>query len=184
MSCAVCSSTLTGRQRAYCSRKCKARASQVRRNTGGRNALRDRVRYVKERTRRLAWQQRYYVENREERTAYSARWRAANPERRRLSNQKRRALARNNPGYVPVTLAEWRSILRRARKTCTYCGIDGPLTADHVVPLCRGGRHAPANLVAACASCNSKKQGRFLAEWKLELRKRGDPYPFQARIRR
>jgi len=28
---------------------------------------------------------------------------------------------------------------------------------DHVIPLSKGGKHLPSNVVPACASCNSSK---------------------------
>ena len=40
---------------------------------------------------------------------------------------------------------------------------------DHVVPLSRGGRHEPANLVWACRSCNSRKSARDELEYRAEL---------------
>jgi hypothetical protein len=51
-------------------------------------------------------------------------------------------------------------ILRRDNHACRYCGATAPeakLTVDHVVPTALGGADEPANLVAACAACNSGK---------------------------
>jgi hypothetical protein len=52
-------------------------------------------------------------------------------------------------------------ILRRDNYACRYCGRSAPevkLTVDAVVPEALGGSHKdPANLVAACADCNSGK---------------------------
>lgn len=51
-------------------------------------------------------------------------------------------------------------VLRRDNHTCRYCGRSAPevkLTVDHVVPEALGGSDDPANLVAACADCNSGK---------------------------
>lgn len=55
----------------------------------------------------------------------------------------------------------WREVrtlvLQRDRYRCAWCG-DRADTADHVVPLAHGGaRLDPANLVAACRSCNSRR---------------------------
>lgn len=47
---------------------------------------------------------------------------------------------------------------------CGYCGTDlhsaepRSVTLDHLKPQCRGGTHAPKNLVTACLSCNSRRQ--------------------------
>lgn len=51
-------------------------------------------------------------------------------------------------------------ILRRDNHACRYCGATAPdvaLTVDHVVPTTLGGGDEPANLVTACAPCNSGK---------------------------
>lgn len=50
-----------------------------------------------------------------------------------------------------------RAILDRDRWTCRYCGRRAT-TVDHVVPKRYGGGDDAANLVAACLSCNSRKQ--------------------------
>jgi hypothetical protein len=47
-------------------------------------------------------------------------------------------------------------ILARDHGTCHYCA--GPAnTVDHVTPKIEGGTDHPANLVAACSSCNSRR---------------------------
>jgi HNH endonuclease len=48
---------------------------------------------------------------------------------------------------------------------CYWCGGIGG-TADHVVPISRGGKHSEGNLVPACRSCNSSKRDLLLVEWK------------------
>ncbi len=51
-------------------------------------------------------------------------------------------------------------IFRRDNHACRYCGAVAPdavLTVDHVVPVALGGADEPANLVTACADCNSGK---------------------------
>lgn len=51
-------------------------------------------------------------------------------------------------------------VLRRDGHACRYCGASAPdvkLTVDHVVPVALGGGDESANLVTACASCNSGK---------------------------
>ncbi len=60
----------------------------------------------------------------------------------------------------PARLAALRS------GACFYCGAEKCGGVDHVVPLSRGGAHELANLVGACASCNSSKGAKLLSEWK------------------
>ena len=52
-----------------------------------------------------------------------------------------------------------------APRTCCYCGDSSRLTLDHLVPRIKGGPDEADNLVYACRSCNSSKQGRDLLEW-------------------
>lgn len=48
-----------------------------------------------------------------------------------------------------------------ATDTCRYCQQPTPpeaRTADHRIPLARGGAHSASNLVMACFACNSSKR--------------------------
>jgi 5-methylcytosine-specific restriction endonuclease McrA len=54
-------------------------------------------------------------------------------------------------------------------ESCVYCNKETPpskRTADHVIPLIRGGAHSAFNLVMACMSCNSSKKDLLVEEWK------------------
>jgi 5-methylcytosine-specific restriction endonuclease McrA len=53
-----------------------------------------------------------------------------------------------------------RATMRDCGRRCVYCA--SPLdaagaTLDHVIPVSRGGSHAPGNLVIACHRCNQLK---------------------------
>ena len=53
-----------------------------------------------------------------------------------------------------------RATMRDCGRRCVYCAIaltPDTATIDHVIPLSRGGTHAPANLVVACHACNQLK---------------------------
>lgn len=69
-------------------------------------------------------------------------------------------IKRDRRGVANITAA-WRrvraAVLERDEYTCRYCGAIAT-TADHIIPLYKGG--APfdlENLAAACMSCNSGK---------------------------
>ena len=68
-----------------------------------------------------------------------------------------------------VTAIEWEAIrheiFERDNHTCVYCGSQGDLACDHVVPLVQGGLSTSGNLVTACRSCNCEKSGRTPQEW-------------------
>jgi len=48
---------------------------------------------------------------------------------------------------------------------CKYCKQPCSPTIDHVVPIARGGRHEPSNVVPACRACNSSKAAHLIHEW-------------------
>lgn len=64
-------------------------------------------------------------------------------------------------GVDPVP-AEWREEL--LREPCAYCG--APATSvDHFVPITRGGKTEPGNIVPACGPCNSSKRDADPMDW-------------------
>lgn len=63
-----------------------------------------------------------------------------------------------------LTAQEWRAILEAAGHRCVYCGRQGRMTQDHVIPLSKNGGHTAANVVPACRSCNSKKKDKLQTE--------------------
>lgn len=112
--------------------------------------------------------------------ARSQLWRAANPDKVReqerkwratdagrrlkaISEGRRRARKRNAQGTY--TLGEWQAKCAEHGGTCFYCGAAKPLTADHVVPLARGGSNRIENIVPACIGCNSSKRDADAGEW-------------------
>lgn len=50
-------------------------------------------------------------------------------------------------------------------RICVYCGSDVSLAIDHMIPRISGGADEADNLVLACRSCNSSKQGRDMLRW-------------------
>jgi hypothetical protein len=74
---------------------------------------------------------------------------------------------------------KWSSTIRDRLKelekglTCAYCGATSNLTADHIIPISRGGidprvtkiLDSADNTVCACKKCNSSKRDRDIFEW-------------------
>lgn len=62
----------------------------------------------------------------------------------------------------------WRRLRDRALSAsgflCDYC-LKPAGTGDHVIPVSKGGRSTPQNVLAACARCNTSKGDRTLREW-------------------
>ncbi|HRK01579.1 MAG TPA: HNH endonuclease [Oligoflexia bacterium] len=53
----------------------------------------------------------------------------------------------------------WRTKLNQG--VCHYCEAQfkpADLTMDHVVPVARGGKSQPGNVVPACRACNASKK--------------------------
>ncbi|MEA3403960.1 MAG: HNH endonuclease signature motif containing protein [Armatimonadota bacterium] len=48
---------------------------------------------------------------------------------------------------------------------CVYCGAEGPLTRDHVIPIKCRGPNAPHNCVYVCKQCNSSKGICDVVDW-------------------
>lgn len=144
--CQVCGGSIDAKviTALYCSRKCKNRAVQMRRVRD------DSARYQRERDRRIAYA-----------TAYAK----ANPHVGQATKRRRRARLAD-AGMFQFTSKDWLRVQRRFGGRCAYCGKDARLTMDHVVPIIRGGTHSVGNIVPACMSCNTHKQGRFITEWK------------------
>jgi 5-methylcytosine-specific restriction protein A len=84
------------------------------------------------------------------------------PEHTRAAQRQRDAY-RGTPaqrGYDRAYLAARRLILADGPHACAWrCGRVAT-TADHVIPLAKGGSNDPGNLVPACAPCNSSRGSR------------------------
>lgn len=57
-----------------------------------------------------------------------------------------------------------KNVLIRDRYTCQYCGDQGKLSIDHVIPTSRRGKSNFENCVACCVPCNTKKNNRTPTE--------------------
>ena len=64
----------------------------------------------------------------------------------------------SSPAYRGRWLQLRLQILVRDRWRCYWCKRPAN-TVDHVQALAEGGTHDPANLVAACRSCNARRGG-------------------------
>ena len=111
----------------------------------------------------------YYESNRERAAAYMKAYHAATPEKRRARSHRRRARLRGAAGYAHTTAQHiaWRWEMFGGK--CWKCGKPAEET-DHVIPLCVGGSHWPANLRPICGICNRLRPKAF--RWKEVLCKR------------
>ena len=64
-----------------------------------------------------------------------------------------------------------KNVFIRDGNICQYCGTDGKLSIDHVIPSSRGGKTSFENCVASCVSCNVRKGNRTPEEANMHLRR-------------
>lgn len=90
--------------------------------------------------------------------------RALYAENERHRQARRAHSIRHKRGVEPVPPEAQEMLLEEFEGLCAYC--DKPSeTWDHVVPVKKGGRTEPGNILPACNSCNSSKRDRDLDEW-------------------
>ena len=61
------------------------------------------------------------------------------------------------------------NLFLRDQFSCQYCGAQGGMTFDHVLPRSRGGRTTWENVVAACNRCNLRKANLTLRQAGMAL---------------
>jgi 5-methylcytosine-specific restriction endonuclease McrA len=118
----------------------------------------------RDKAKAVAYAKTYYAANLLAKKAAKRRWIDENPDKHRAQSSRRRA-ALAGACLVAVTADDIAARFAVYGNRCAYCGVDGPMTLDHVKPIALGGKHMPANIRPACKSCNSSKSGRPLHEW-------------------
>ncbi len=84
-----------------------------------------------------------------------------------------------------LSASGWRRLLATFDSRCRYCArpLEGQGKRDHRQPLARGGRNEAANIVPACAQCNSLKSlasEQEYVEWMRTLTGNGGWMPVEA----
>lgn len=62
-------------------------------------------------------------------------------------------------------MSDWFEIVDYFSNSCAYCGKEGGIVQDHVVPISKLGDHIKQNVVPACPKCNSSKSNHNMEEW-------------------
>lgn len=126
----------------------------------------------KERERKRKYQQSHSLEARERsRQHYLAhpkkylergrQWRASHPEAQAALDHRRRT--RKTEAGGSFTAAEWKALIEHYGGKCLCCGRDDvSLTADHVVPVAKGGSSNIDNIQPLCKSCNARKWTKII----------------------
>jgi 5-methylcytosine-specific restriction endonuclease McrA len=105
--------------------------------------------------------QEYRDANRERVRERMYEYRRANAERYAQHSRNRRAHLSNIEGSH--TLIQWQNLKSYYMDQCLCCGIvPDNLTADHIVPIVKGGSNYISNIQPLCISCNSKKGTKII----------------------
>jgi len=112
----------------------------------------------------------------------SPRWKGGQKEttKRRIADGRAKKSVKQYRSKNPDKVKEW-STTRLSRKTgrlpngtvksignrqqwlCVYCKCDvsQKYHVDHIIPLAKGGKHAPENIQILCPSCNVRKSSKL-----------------------
>lgn len=130
-----------------------------------------RERFLKNKDRARATKNKWFEANKEKAKDNSKAWRERNkekvkesvkqwfdknPEKMVAYAQKRRAMKKNAKGYEYTKAHHIKARFEIWGGKCWICGKKAE-HIDHVIPLCLGGSHWPANLRPACAKCNCSR---------------------------
>lgn len=73
--------------------------------------------------------------------------------------ERRQRVHARRRGIAPMPLEGIRELAEQFAGRCAYCPAVAE-TWDHIVPVSKGGRTEPGNMLPACRSCNSRKGNR------------------------
>ncbi len=137
----------------------KARAYRLKRKLAGHRDPSSLPAYLKRKRRNFP------SYGSEQTKAGKKRWVLANPDRVRDLRRKAEARRRALKSGVFVAPVDPQAIYDRENGRCWLCrkAVDRrQMTLDHVIPISKGGDHAPHNLRIAHPRCNSLKGARVL----------------------
>lgn len=82
----------------------------------------------------------------------------------RSKSKHRKAKQRGSTALMLTPDQLWRRWLQFDHR-CAYCGVDGDLQVEHVIPISKGGEHHLGNIVPACQRCNYSKRSAPAEKW-------------------
>lgn len=134
-------------------------------------------------------QHRYWRNHPEARADHHRKWMRASwwlryqtdPDLRMYVREKSRRRKAQEMGLIAVAIppAAIRQRFNGFGNRCAYCGSNGYMELEHVVPISKGGAHDISNIVPACHGCNASKRTRPMEEWY-----RVQPFFSEIRLRR
>jgi 5-methylcytosine-specific restriction endonuclease McrA len=82
----------------------------------------------------------------------------------RQKSKRRKAQMRDSVA-IQVTGRQIRARFAEFGHRCAYCGANGDLHIEHVVPISKGGPHSIGNIIPACKDCNMSKRDHEAEAW-------------------
>lgn len=82
----------------------------------------------------------------------------------RSKSKHRKAKQRGSTALMLTPDQLWRRWVEFGHQ-CAYCGADGDLHIEHVIPISQGGEHHLGNILPACQRCNYSKRSAPVEEW-------------------
>src|ERR1035437_3249086 len=103
----------------------------------------------------VEYRRKYKAEYRRTHKKEIAEYRKSHPENHKAYKQNRRT--RQSGAGGSFTADEWKSLCKKYKNLCLCCGKHKKLTADHVIPVSKGGSSNIENIQPLCGPCNSRK---------------------------
>ncbi len=109
----------------------------------------------RKRENRRRWRANNRERHREQTNKACRKWNKNNPDKKRAYRHRYRVSIKLSIGSF--TALEWVSLCNSYHNRCLCCRKRKKLTADHVIPVSKGGSSSINNIQPLCQSCNSKK---------------------------
>ena len=119
--------------------------------------------------KRSAYVIKWRNENKDRQYLNVSKWQLANPEKRAAYENARRVRKASNGSF---RISE-KFLLRLYGSLCAFCNSKLDITADHIIPISRGGVNSEGNLQPLCKSCNSSKKDKTIMEWRISQIRKG-----------
>lgn len=120
-------------------------------------------------------QRQYWAENPRAKAMHDRKWGQLSwwleyqtrPDLRLYHREKSKRRKAQDRGQTPiqVPVSALRQRFNEFNNCCAYCGTDGDMQIEHVVPISKNGAHDIGNIVPACMSCNFSKRSKDMEDW-------------------